>query len=390
MRGGSPAAGGISPARLYQSGARSTLFSTKGRKSLYPNQFRDPSPMPASQPTRFLDAAGLPAGIGATLCHSTAAVLESSSDAAGRGRGRVSSAGLGGSYRRQPAVEILRIGEVHRSLPFSETGGRRTVAIIDNGIDARHPFLRDALVGAWDLRSRPAGGPPAQAGHFSSRGATLQQSTGAILEGRRLPSRSGHATMVAGIVRLVAPAARLLSLRAFGDDGRASDDDLARAVRFAVRRGADVINMSFRLEGDSPALAAALHFARRSGVVCVAAAGNQATRLEAGALDGTLRVTSTDLDDRLSDFANRGAEHVALAAPGENVVTTRPGGGYVLASGTSFSTPFVAGAAALLAAGRQAAERTIEALRAGARPLARWPAAVACGRLDVAAAARRL
>jgi subtilisin family serine protease len=67
-----------------------------------------------------------------------------------------------------------------------------------------------------------------------------------------------------------------------------------------------------------------------------------------GALPGVIDVASTSDNDTQSSFTNYGAPPVWLAAPGEGIVTTYPWGTYAAGWGTSFSTPFVAGTAALM------------------------------------------
>ncbi len=83
----------------------------------------------------------------------------------------------------------------------------------------------------------------------------------------------------------------------------------------------------------------------------MAAAGNEGleTMIYPAALGNALGVAATDAADYLSAFSNRGGDLVSIAAPGENLVTTYPGGGWVLASGTSFAAPWIAGTIAVFA-----------------------------------------
>src|SRR2546426_9667854 len=80
-----------------------------------------------------------------------------------------------------------------------------------------------------------------------STASILDQSTASILDTRQVPQTFGHGTMVAGIIHLVAPAARIMPLKAFEADGTAHLFDILRAIYYAVDHGAKVINMSFSL-----------------------------------------------------------------------------------------------------------------------------------------------
>jgi thermitase len=109
--------------------------------------------------------------------------------------------------------------------------------------------------------------------------------------------------------------------------------------------------MSFDLTSSSPSLTQAVTYANKAGVVLVAAAGNESTSAPVypAALNNyVVGIASTTNWDSRSSFSNYGSTDVLIAAPGENIVSTFPGGTYGSASGTSFSSPIVAGTVSLM------------------------------------------
>jgi hypothetical protein len=264
-------------------------------------------------------------------------------------------------YAAQPAGQIIRLTDAHNGFGVSGAG---IVAVIDTGVDVNHPVLVPVLLPGYDFtRNQPGASEwldwPLQNGTVQnqqtgavqqSSAAILDQSSAAILDGQPCAA-FGHGTMTSGIVHLVAPKAKILPLKAFSANGTGYLSNIIAAIYYAVQHKANVVNMSFDLSTPSPALSQAVSYANHANVVLVAAAGNESTsaRVYPAALNGyVMGIASTTDWDARSSFSNYGSADVWMAAPGENVIGPFPGGGYAAASGTSFSSPMFAGAAALL------------------------------------------
>jgi thermitase len=304
-------------------------------------------------------------------------------------------------YANQPAASIVRAQEA-RNLHGVQGAG--PVAIIDSGIDPTHPVLRGVLLPGYDFtRDRVGasemadltqsttavvdGAPPRQVG--SMYVAALQQSTTAVVDDPRYKG-FGHGTMVAGIVHLVAPRAQILPLKAFGADGTGYLSDIIQAIYHATNANARVLNMSFSMPSSSTELRKAIEHAVGRQIICVSSAGNDGrkTTVFPASLDTVMGVGSTNLADRKSSFSNYGASLVWVAAPGEQIISTYPWGTYAAASGTSYSTPFVSGTAALLVSLRPSVDHGVASKAiSNAKPLG---SELGHGRLDAESAARSL
>ena len=268
-------------------------------------------------------------------------------------------------YAAQPAAQIIRLTDAQNGFGVSGTG---IVAVIDTGVDTTHPVLYPVLLPGYDFtRNQPgasewldvpnlqssisSGSQTAQPVVVQQQSAAiLDQQSAAILDGNP-DGAFGHGTMTSGLVHLVAPNAKILPLKAFSANGTGYLSNIIAALYYAVQHNANVVNMSFDLSTPSQALSQAVSYANGKNVVLVAAAGNENTnaRVYPAAISGKVVgiASTTDYDTR-SSFSNYGSADVWIAAPGEYVISTYPGGTYAAASGTSFSSPLAAGTAALM------------------------------------------
>ncbi|MFE1904330.1 type VII secretion-associated serine protease mycosin [Streptomyces gardneri] len=229
------------------------------------------------------------------------------------------------------------------------------VAVIDTGVDDVNPQLREAVdVKAGKDFLKPDKKNPGFGDE--KRGKT----DGTVDE-------VGHGTKVAGIIAArpnkdtgfvgLAPEAKIIPIRQNDEKNSGKADTMAKAIDWAVAKGAHVINISQdttqTLEADSP-MAVSIAKAIQKKIVVVASAGNDGMDGELkntypAAFPGVLAVASSDRNNERAAFSQPGT-FVGVAAPGVDMVSTVPGGGQCVDNGTSFSAPYVAGVAALLRA----------------------------------------
>jgi Subtilase family len=224
----------------------------------------------------------------------------------------------------QYVVNKLQLAEVHKVA----TGRGVLVAVVDSAIDVNHPDLAGAFVETYNAVGQQ------EKPHFHGTGMV-----GAIAAHRRLMG--------------IAPEAKILAVQAFSGTTRqtpeATTKQILAGLDWAVRKGARVINMSFAGPYD-PLLALAMKNAHAKGVVLIAASGNLGPKsppLYPAADPNVIAVTATDENDHLFAQAVRGP-HVAVAAPGVDVMVPAPEATYQLTTGTSVAAAHVSGVAALL------------------------------------------
>ncbi|HKS82832.1 MAG TPA: S8 family serine peptidase [Candidatus Acidoferrales bacterium] len=264
-------------------------------------------------------------------------------------------------YVDQPAAGIVRLSQAQNSFRVSGTG---IVADIDTGVDPNHPALRGVLLQGYDFTRNQPGGNELNDINLSSppscnscepayvnqhTAAMVDQHTAAMLDGSQYAA-FGHGTMVAGVIHLVAPTAKILPLKSFHSDGTGNLSDIIRAIYYAVQNNASVINMSFDIAQNSTELTNAINYAGSNKVFLSASSGNDGKMeiVYPAAIQPVAGVASTNNQDQRSSFSNYGNKVVYVAAPGEGIITTYPFGLYAAGWGTSFSSPFLAGTADLI------------------------------------------
>jgi subtilisin family serine protease len=278
-----------------------------------------------------------------------------------------------------------------------------TIAVIDTGADVSAPDLAAKAPTTWSVSS-------------NSTDVTDFQGHGTFVSSLA----AGSPTNGDGIAGFGGDA-KLLVVQAAGADGTISDVDEAAAIVYAVDHGARIINMSFGGPFSSATEQSAVAYAAEHGVLLVAAAGNSgrsgdfitypAALLQPVDSNGEggvgLAVGASNLGGSRASFSNYGS-YISLSAPGENVFgalssSSDPGewprqrlpgssaGLYGYGSGTSFASPEVAGAAALVWAANRSLTATDVAtiLKQSASGKGSWNEDTGYGLLDVAAAVAR-
>lgn len=251
-------------------------------------------------------------------------------------------------------------------------GAGTTVAVLDSGVDASQPELAGRVVDGGNFTTESA----SVLGEHGTEVATVAAAA------------YGNASGAAG----VAPEITILAIKVCETDGCPSDA-VAEGITAAVDRGADVINLSLGGDTYNRTTAATVAWAVQQGVVVVAAAGNSGDegnpKEYPASYPGVISVSASTQQGGAAGWAQHN-ELVDLSAPGEVVPAGQPrSDGYrtVGVSGTSFSAPQVAAAAALVRSVAPDADvATVEGwLKDTATPQS-WPAGYGTGMLDVARA----
>jgi hypothetical protein len=283
--------------------------------------------------------------------HITGLALIFSLAACGGGGGGGSSTSSFNTTEFKANYALAQIGAL-TAYDNSGSGSGITVAVLDTGIDENHTDLKANINGS-------------------------SSTVGSIATG--LQDTNGHGTQVAGVIGAVrndtgthgtAFSSSILAFK-ISNDGTATGSDMAAGIDAAVAANVKVINISFSSATVDTTVVTALQKAVDAGIIVVHASGNdgnsesnQHARLSNcdstnncsgfgvtfDAKDLMLAVGSVGSTNAISSFTNKAGDTSSayLVAPGESIVTTALNGGTTTVSGTSFSAPQVAGAAAVL------------------------------------------
>ncbi|MCA9272779.1 MAG: S8 family serine peptidase [Phycisphaerales bacterium] len=238
-------------------------------------------------------------------------------------------------YQQQLAVARMNVPQAQAI----STGAGVTVAVLDTGIDSDHPLLNGRAVGGWNF--------------ITNSSNTDDIAQGVDTSGNGMPDEFvGHGTMISGMISLVAPDASIMPIVVLDSDGESTSWRVAKGIYYAIDRRVDVINLSLGTSIDTFVLLDAVDEARDHWITVVASAGNYGHSGAAqfpAAMNGnrTIAVAASDLENHITDFTNLG-DHIVVAAPGVEAIGAYVGGGYQIGEGTSFSTAWVSGAAALI------------------------------------------
>jgi subtilisin family serine protease len=223
----------------------------------------------------------------------------------------------------QYAVAQLRLPQAHALA----RGMNVTIAVIDSGVDVKHPELANSVSDSFDALGSSEGP------HVHGTGIA-----GAIV---------AHAKLMGS-----APEARLIAIRAFGAGSKGAESTsyvILRGLDYAAEHGAQIINMSFAGPKD-PLIERGIAATATRGILMVAAAGNGGAKsqpLYPAANPNVIAVSGTDAQEKLFAASNRG-NHIAISAPGADIFLPAPDEKYQITSGTSFSAAYVSGVAALM------------------------------------------
>lgn len=171
--------------------------------------------------------------------------------------------------------------------------------------------------------------------------------------------KNGHGTHVAGTIAAknnnigmvgIAPETKIVPVKALGDNGSGSLENIIKAIEWSADYGVDFITMSLGSPTPAKPLENAINYAAKKGVIIFCAAGNNGTDSDImypAKYNHTISIGAIDSNLNRTNFTCSG-ETLDFLAPGHNIFSCVPGNTYAMMSGTSMSNPFAVGCASLL------------------------------------------
>lgn len=248
-------------------------------------------------------------------------------------------------------VQQWGLAAMHTDQTWRTTKGSGiTVAVLDTGVDDRHPDLAGSVLPGKDF-----------IGFGAQRGDRAWARHGTAMAG--IIAAHGHGLGKEAGVLGIAPEAKILPVRVIlegSDKAREKARNsrgtaLAQGIRWAADQGADVINLSLGDDSESAhpdaGEDAAVQYALAKGSVVVASAGNGGEKGDhisyPAAYPGVIAVTAVDRFGTHASFSTR-RWYATVSAPGVDIVIADPDRRYYQGWGTSAAAAFVSGAVALV------------------------------------------
>lgn len=293
----------------------------------------------------------------------------------------------------------------YAKLPVNRSGEKVIVAVLDTGVDYNHTHLKNSMY----TNSREVAGN----GIDDDNNGYIDD-----VHGYDFDSKDGdpmdedqHGTHCAGIIgssedsvtgaRGVAPGVKVMAVRIIGNDASGFMSNAVAGIKYAVDNGAKVLSNSWRVykswgafdpsDANIAMLRAAIEYAESKGAVFVAASGNETLDMDADfnqdplypagftGIANMVVVAASASNGNMAYFSNFGANYVTVAAPGDNIVSTVPGGTFMSMSGTSMAAPLVAGSIARGLSANMTSREAVRRLESTSAKATQWTTRVRSG-----------
>jgi thermitase len=237
--------------------------------------------------------------------------------------------GLGPEDAQLYGWEIKKF-DIENQWKYSKGEGVK-IAVIDTGVDIDHPDIKNNLLQGKNFVD-PGRDPIDDNAHGTHCAGTIAAENNGI-----------------GMVG-VAPKAKIIPVKTLNAQGQGNLNDIVNGIEWSADNGADIISMSLGSPFPSVDLENAIKYAASKGCIIFCAAGNNGPNTDImypARYNHTIAIGAIDKNLNRTEFTCSG-ETLDFLSPGHDILSCIPGGRYALMSGTSMSTPFAVGCAALL------------------------------------------